>query len=65
MQLTGIGGQEINKSLGVFESNLAGIWKEKLTKIQVHAGMADRLVRDLAIEETLQEEIKETLEHNK
>ena len=26
--------------------------------------MAERLVRDLAIEEVLQEEIKDTLEHN-
>ena len=26
--------------------------------------MAERLVRDLAIEEALQEEIKDTLEHN-
>ena len=35
-----------------------------VTKIEVHARMAERLVRDLAIEEALQEEIKNTLEHN-
>ena len=38
--------------------------KKTFTKIEVHAGMAKRLVRDLAIEEDLQEEIKYTLEHN-
>ena len=38
--------------------------KTSFTKIKVDAGMAKRLVRDLAIEEALQEEIKNTLEHN-
>ena len=38
--------------------------KKTFTKIEAHAGMAKRLVRDLAIEEALQEEIKHTLEHN-
>ena len=32
-------------------------------KIEAYAGMAERLVRYLAIEEALQDEIKETLEH--
>ena len=38
--------------------------KKTFTKIEVYAGMAKRLVRDLAVEEALQEEIKDTLEHN-
>ena len=40
-------------------------WKGflKFTKIEAHAGMAERLVRDLDIEEALQLEIKATLEH--
>ena len=41
-----------------------GFEKKNLTKIEAHAGMAERLVRDLTIEEDLQEEIKDTLEHN-
>ena len=41
-----------------------GFEKKTFTKIEAHAGMAERLVRDLAIEEALQEEIKDTLEHN-
>ena len=32
--------------------------------MEAHAGMAERLVRDLAIEEAIREEIKNTLEHN-
>ena len=35
-----------------------------MTKNEVHAGMAKPMVRDLAIEEALQEETKDTLEHN-
>ena len=35
-----------------------------ITKIEVHAGMAKRMVRDMAIEEKFQKEIKETPEHN-
>ena len=38
--------------------------KKKFTKIEAYAGMAERLVRDLAIEEALQDKIKDTLEHN-
>ena len=38
--------------------------KKTFTKIEAHAGMFKRMVRDLAIEEALQEEIKHTLEHN-
>ena len=38
-----------------------GFEKKPFTKIEARAGMAERLVRDLAIEEDLQEEIKHTL----
>ena len=41
-----------------------GFEKKKFTKIGAYAGMSEPLVRDLAIEEALQEEIKHTLEHN-
>ena len=41
-----------------------GFEKKTFTKIEANAGMAERLVRDLAIEEALREEIKDTLEHN-
>ena len=44
---------------------MEGIPKKKnFSKIEAHAGMAKRLVRDLEIEEALREEIKHTLEHN-
>ena len=57
-----IGGGGVNKSLGNSESTLAGI-RNKITKIEAYAGMAERVVRDLVIEEALQDEIKETPEH--
>ena len=57
------GGERINKALGDSESTFAGIWGG-ITKIEAYAGMAERLVRDLAIEEALQDEIKDTVEHN-
>ena len=41
-----------------------GFEKKTFTKIEAHAGMAERLVRYLAIEEALQEEIKDILEQN-
>ena len=37
---------------------------KKIAKIEAYAGMAERMVRDLAIEEALQDEIKDTVEHN-
>ena len=52
------------KLLGVLNLPRKGFDKKTLTKIEAHAGMAKRLVRYLAIEETLQEEIKHTLEKN-
>ena len=54
------GEDKINKSLGNAESTLAGV-QNKFTNIEAYAGMAERLVRYLAIEEDLQEEIKDTL----
>ena len=36
-------------------------FKNTFTKIEAHAGMAERLVRYFAIEEALRTEIKETL----
>ena len=47
----------LNPTWQVFEKNT-------FTKIGAYAGMSKRLVRDLAIKEALQEEIKDTLEHN-
>ena len=54
-------GDIINKALGDGESTLEGIREKTFTKIEAHAGMAERLVRDLAIEEAPREEIKHTL----
>ena len=51
-------GEIINKALEDVESTLAGIREETFTKIEANADMAERLVRNLAIEEALQEEIK-------
>ena len=56
MQLIGWGGERVNKALTNAESALEGI--KKNTKIEAHVGMAGQLVRDLAIEEALQDEIK-------
>ena len=52
------------KLLGVLNPPWQGFEKKNFTKIEAHAGMAERLVRYLAVEEALQEEIKHTLEHN-
>ena len=64
MQLIGGGGERINKTLEDVEFTLEGVLGKTFTKIEAHAGMAERLVGYLAIEEALQEEIKHTLEHN-
>ena len=42
-------------------------WQELntiLTRIEAHTGMAERLVRDLLIEEALQIKIKDTIQQN-
>ena len=59
------GGAENNQqiSLGV-KYTLAGIWEKIFTKIAAHAGMSERIVICLAIEQFLKKEIKYTLEHN-
>ena len=64
MQLIGGGGRESTKLFRMLNIPWYGFEKKSFTKIEAHAGMAKRLVRDLAIEEALQEEIKHTLEHN-
>ena len=64
MQLIGGGGRASTKLFGVLNLPWQGFEKKTFTKIESHAGMAEQLVRDLAIEEDLQEEIKYTLEHN-
>ena len=46
------------KLLGMLNPPWKGFEKKTFTKIEVHAGMSKRMVRDLAIEEALQEEIK-------
>ena len=43
---------------------MAGIQEKIFTKIEEYAVMAEQLVRNLAIEEALHTEIKETIEHN-
>ena len=64
MQLIGCGGRESAKLLGMLNLPWQGFEKKTFTKIEANAGMAEQLVRDLAIEEALQEEIKDTLERN-
>ena len=52
------------KLLGMLNPFRQVFKKKTFTKIEVHAGMAKQMVRYLENEEALQEEIKETLEHN-
>ena len=59
------GGRESTKLLGMLNLPWQGFEKKNFTKIEEHAGMAERLVRYLAIGEAFQEEIKDTLEYNK
>ena len=49
--------------LGMLNLPWKGFDKKTFIKIEAHAGMAERLVRYLSIEEAFQEEIKHTLEH--
>ena len=64
MQLIGGGGRESTNLFGMLNLPWQGFEKKTITKIGAYAGMSEPLVRDLAIEEALQEEIKDTLEHN-
>ena len=50
------GREKISKSIGNTESTLAGI-RMFFTKMEAYTGMAERLVRYLAIEAALQTEI--------
>ena len=61
MQLIRDGGRESTKILGMLNLPWKGYEKKTFTKIEAHAGMAERLVRDLAIEEAFLEEIKHTI----
>ena len=64
MQLIGGGGRESTKLLGMLNLPWQVFEKKTFTKIEAYAGMSEPLVRDLAMEEALQEEIKDTIEHN-
>ena len=52
--MIGGGGERINTALGGAEYTLAGIPKKTFPIIEAEAGMAERLVGDLAIEQALQ-----------
>ena len=64
VQFIGGGGRESTNLLGMLNLPWQGFERETFTKIEAYAGIAEQLVRDLAIEEALQDEIKDTLEHN-
>ena len=64
MQLIGGWGRESTKLLGVLNTPRKGFEEKTFTKIGAYAGMSEPLVRYLAIEEDLQEEIKDTPEHH-
>ena len=49
--------------MGVLNLPWKGSEKKNFTKIEAHAGMAERMVRNLDIKEDLLEEVKQTLEH--
>ena len=58
MQLIGGVGDRNHNALGHAKSTLAGIQDKNFTKIEAHAGMAERTVIDLAIVENIQIKIK-------
>ena len=62
MQLIVGGGREPAKLLVMINLPWQG-FKKTFTKIEANAGMSERLARDLAIEEALQDEIKKALEN--
>ena len=61
MQLIGGVGDRNHNALGHAKSTLAGIQDKNFTKIEAHAGMAERTVIDLAIEGAIQIKLKATL----
>ena len=64
MQIIGGEGRESTNLLKIINLPWQVLEKKTFTKIEAHAGMAEQLVRYLAIKEALQKEIKDTLEHN-
>ena len=64
MQIIGVGVGISTKLLGILNPPWKGFEKKTYKTIEVHAGMANPMMRDVAIEEALQEEKKDTLEHN-
>ena len=52
------GGGKIKKLLGILNLTWMGFEEKTFTKIEAHAGIVEQLVRDFAIEEALQTEIK-------
>ena len=56
--MRGVGGVESTKLLGMLNLLWQGFGVKIFTKIEAYAGMAERQVRYLAIEEALQDEIK-------
>ena len=58
----GGGMRGINKALGHAKYSLSGILKN-CKKVKAHAGIEERLTRDLVIKEALQIEIKATLSY--
>ena len=63
MQLIGGGEEGSTKLLGMLNLPWQG-FEKTFTKIEKYAGMVERLVRDLAIEEALQIEKNPTPAHN-
>ena len=57
-------GGESTNLFGMLNLSWQGFEKKTFTKIEAYAGMSEPLVKYVAIEEALQEEIKYTLEHN-
>ena len=55
MQIIGGGGRESTKLFRMLNLPWQGFEKKNFAKIEAYAGMSEPLVRDLAIEEALQE----------
>ena len=64
MQLIGGGGRESTNLFRMINLPCREYGRKTFTKIETHADMAEQLVRYLAIEQVLQKEINDTLEHN-
>ena len=64
MQLIGGGGIEWTDLFRKLYLPWQVFEKKNITKIEAHAGIAERMVRDLVIKEAFQKEIIDRLEHN-